>query len=504
MNVFMNRNIRFTTCLALLLILSIFSACQEDSDDDETSFGGGTDDDDDNNDNDDDDNNDNNDNNDDNDDNDDDPYEGMTPSGKTIDDILAISSHLSKSESYSWRRDFEIEKLDAANVRMLRTDFSWSRIEPNNDEWHFEGYDVMVDLCLADNIELNALLDYGVDWAMPGGSHDEISETDWADYCGTVAAHYADRIDLYEIWNEQNSVRFWKPAPNPDRYGALLKAGYQAIHDNDPDATVLFGGLTPLDLYLFGPDGVWNYLVRVYEEHPDVCDYFDAMAIHPYTFIQQTSPEWVFRLGELEFPNLKGAMDLVHKLLNQIGCPEKPVYLTEIGWPHYFIGKERQGAYLPRSLMIAASYGIEYYFWYTFWDSEPSLPLPTEATFGLFEMPVDETTNPNPSYLALHALHEVIGPMQYAGDLAEKLNWEFEHHAYVFANSEGDRIVGFWKSGAFNEQDETSIPVPHDLSGTWKLYDQQGNQTDTGEDTNAEVDVTIKGKVQYLVFKSET
>lgn len=499
MSAFWLLKFRFICCLILILGLSVFISCQDEDEKASSSDPENSNDDDDDND-------DNDDNNDDNNDNDDSsgeyPYDGMTPSGKNIDQILAISSHLSKSESYSWKREYEIEKLDDANVRMLRTDFAWSRIEPNNNDWHFAGYDAMVDLCLDDDIALDALLDYGVDWAMPGGSHDEISEADWGDYCGTVAAHYADRIDLYEIWNEQNTSRFWKPSPNPARYGDLLKAGYEAVHDNDPTASVLFGGLSPLDLHLFGPYGVWDYLVRVFEEHPDVCDYFDGMAIHPYTFIQQSSPEWVFRLGELEFPNLQGAIELVHELLDVIGCPEKPVYLSEIGWPHFFIGKDRQGAYLPRSLMIAASYGIEYFFWYTFWDSEPSLPLPTEDTFGFFEMPVDESTNPNPTYLALHALHELIGPLQYAGNLAEKLNWEFEHHAYVFANSAGDRIVGFWKSGAFNEEDNTDIPIPLDFSGTWVLYDQQGNQTDSDDASNSEIDVTIKGTVQYLVFKS--
>ena len=492
----------FVFVLVLAAALLALGACGDDDDDDQDGNDDDTGDDDDTAD-DDDDSGDDDDDDDDYDNDDDstpeDPYASMTPTGKILDDILAISSHLSKSENPSTTRDFEIEKLVDASVNMLRTDFSWGRIEPADDDWHFAGYDVMVDQCLADGIQVDALLDYGVGWAMPGGSHDEISPDVWADFTGTVAAHFADRIDLYEIWNEQNTSRFWKPSPNPEHYGNLLKAGYTAVHENDPTATVLFGGLSPADRYMFGPDGVWNFLARVADAHPDVCDYIDGMAIHPYTFFQQTSPEWALDLGLIRFPNLVEGIDLVRSLLDKIGCPQKPLYLTEIGWPDLLIGTERQAAYLPRSLLVAAAKGVEFYFWYTFWDGEGTAFPATEDAFGLFTWPGGDPVA-KPVYEALMGLHQIVGALQYAGDLGAALNWAPDRHALVFGDATGQKVMAFWHSApVLDSEKDVVVPLPAGAQG-WTLFDQNGQQIDSGGAASMQVEISLGGRVGYLVF----
>jgi hypothetical protein len=84
-----------------------------------------------------------------------DPWENMEPTGKMIDDILAISSHISKSTTPGWSRDCKVEKLVDAGVSMLRTDFKWDYMESADDQWNFAGYDI--DLSIASpHIEPNA------------------------------------------------------------------------------------------------------------------------------------------------------------------------------------------------------------------------------------------------------------------------------------------------------------------------------------------------------------
>ncbi len=431
---------------------------------------------------------------------DDGAYEGMAPSGKTVGALLAISSHLSILPEPSWTRDFEIEKLSQAGVRLLRTDFAWDRIEPEDDQWSFDGYDVMVDQCVAAGIQVDALLDYGVDWAMTDGTDNGIDPAVWADFNGRVAAHFADRIDTYEIWNEQNTDRFWSPEPDPEHYGRLLKAGYDAIHANDPDAVVLFGGLSDLDPYIFGPDGVWNFLIRTADAHPDICGSFDAMAIHPYTFLQQPMPEKRLSIGASRFPDLEQSIDQARSLLLEIGCPDKPIHLTEIGWPDLLIGTERQAAYLARGLLLAAGKGVESYYWYTFWDGDGSDPLPTEDAFGLFTWPGNEVQE-KPDYRALLAADRILGESRYAGDLGKVLGWPEEQRALVFKEKGGTWTLGLWHAvPRLNESVSVSVPLPPRSSGRWELYSQEGLQVRDGDTAPGKVDLTITGRVLYLRF----
>lgn len=431
-----------------------------------------------------------------------DPYEGMAPAGKIIDDILAISSHPSKDTGYNWQRDFQITKLDEAGIRLLRTDFSWSTIEPADDAWNFAGYDTLIDLLDEAGIKVDALLDYGVGWAMPGGSHDEIDPAAWADFNGTVAAHYADVIDMYEIWNEQNTERFWKPEPNPGHYGELLKAGYTAIHDNDDTAVVLFGGMSPFDIYIFGEHWIWNFLYRVYEEHPDVCNYMDALAIHPYTFLQQTSPELTVDLGIWSYGNIEEMIDHARSLLAEIGCPEKPLHLTEIGWPHYLIGQARQGAYLARGIMICAAKGVQSHFWYTFWDNEIHSMPPTEDTFGLFGYPREDEID-KPSFRAQRGLHWLLGSSRFAGDLGAALAWEKVLYALAFVDDNDQWTIGLWNSSASGGSVSVTVPLHPDSDGAWELYDQEGTLIDSGVAASGEVETTLSGNVVYLRFTAD-
>ncbi len=431
-----------------------------------------------------------------------DPYEGMAPSGSVLDDILGISSHMSRGAAYSWKREFEIERLVEAGVKMVRTDFHWYSIEPEDDVWNFDGLDTMTDLCLEAGLMVTPIFLGSPDWATPGGTADEIDPIQYADYTGKVAEHFADRVDYYEFWNEQNTTRFWKPEPNPQKYGEVLKATYEAVHENDPVASVIFGGLSPLEVNFFDPRGIWNFVYRVHEFHPDICDYFDVLSIHPYTFLQQPSPEFDLDLGIYHFPTTQGFIDLIKTTLADIGCADKPIQFTEMGWPSLIIGDQRQAAYLAHSVMIALANGIEFYDWYTFWDGSGGASLPTEDFFGLFTYPGDtQETEAKPSYVALKGLHRVLGQSRYAGNLRPLLYEDTNVHAFVFGDDEGTWTVGLWREGpAIWEEKEITVPLPGDAPGAWTLYDQGGEEIDGGISENGRVQIAVTGITKYLQF----
>jgi len=432
------------------------------------------------------------------------PYDGMTPTGTTVDEMLAIASHMSTGAAYSREREFEIEKSVEAGITYSRRGFYWNHIEPENDVWQFDGYDEMVRLLREAGLQPNAMLTRGVDWAMPGGSPSDIDPADFADFTGTVADRYADDIDLYEIWNEQNSTRFWDPEPDPEHYGLLLEAAYAAIHENDPNAIVLFGGMSPFDdVHLFDPRGIWNFLARVGEFHPDLCDFIDGVAIHPYTFLQQPGPELSLDFGIYRYPDLRNTVADVRGMLDELGCADKPIHFTEMGWPSLLIGNDRQAAYFVRGALLARTVNVQGYFWYTFYDEEPGSSPPTEDYFGLYELPDGVTDpDPKPAYHALVGLHEVLGDARYAGDLGLALGWENDCYALVFADDASRWTVALWHAGLqFGQETTVTVPLHSDATGDWTMLDQEGAQLATGNTADGEVEVAADGRVVYLQFE---
>ena len=89
-------------------------------------------------------------------------------------------------------------------------------------------------------------------WARAAGTDPLYPPSDLARYaafCSAAVAHFAPLgVHHWEIWNEPNRG-FWKPAPDPARYTAMLKLAYAAIKAQDPSAFVVSGGLSPYGSY---------------------------------------------------------------------------------------------------------------------------------------------------------------------------------------------------------------------------------------------------------------
>lgn len=106
----------------------------------------------------------------------------------------------------------------------MRDGFFWEIIDPRQDEWTPETFDHFVNRVISSDMEVVAILDYGVDWAMPSGFNREVNPEDFADFAGYLAEHFKCRIKYYEIGNEPDLFIFWRPWPDPEYYGKLLKA----------------------------------------------------------------------------------------------------------------------------------------------------------------------------------------------------------------------------------------------------------------------------------------
>ena len=124
-------------------------------------------------------------------------------------------------------------------------------------------------------------------------------------------------IRAWQIWNEQNSSDYWKPAPNAYDYANLVIAGGEAVHAADPGARVILGGMIGEP----GQEGKvtasgWEFLQAIYAT-PGAREAFDAIAVHPYGASMHSIKRilWHWRTE-----------------LRTAGAAKDPIYVTEVGW----------------------------------------------------------------------------------------------------------------------------------------------------------------------------
>ena len=168
---------------------------------------------------------------------------------------LAGRFGLSVGATLSWLSDAdlnsELDKMNALGVGWVRYDFEWDQIQaagPTSYNW--AATDRVVKAVLAHHLKLLPIIAYSPPWARPSGCGSYMcgpaNPADYAAFARVVVARYAPQgIHQWEIWNEPNTSGFWKPAPDPSAYAALLKGAYAAIKGQDPTAIVVSGGLSP-------------------------------------------------------------------------------------------------------------------------------------------------------------------------------------------------------------------------------------------------------------------
>jgi hypothetical protein len=125
-----------------------------------------------------------------------------------------------------------------------------------------------------------------------------------------------------EIWNEADSEIFWRGAPDPAGYTALLRASYGRIKAVAPDVTVVTSGMVGNN---------YEFLQQLYAAGAGGS--FDAVGVHTDTACLLTSPAEYYRepngrVGRYSFTGYRE----VHDVMAANGDGGKGIWMTEIGW----------------------------------------------------------------------------------------------------------------------------------------------------------------------------
>jgi hypothetical protein len=438
-------------------------------------------------------------------------WDDLAASGPPVRGTLGVSSHMHGGPGDDDNRTFELARYAELGVTQVRNDFIWSWLEPVQGQFDWAPVTGEVELVKAQGGDLIAIVDYRVDWAVTGDGDSSIDPAVYAAFAGAMAAHFCADVKLYELWNEENGEGFWYPHPDPAHYALFLREAYQAVHAACPDAQVIFGGLGAV-----GSSLGWPFMTDVGEALPDVCQYFDVMAIHPYTFAQYWSPEKDLfdQFGHYSYPGQAVLLQYARDRMAEWGCADKPVWFTEMGWPSYQLTEQTVARWLARSVLLALRDGVGRYYWYTFWDGEPITtgPRPHENYFGLFGWPGDPVAprRPKPAWHALTGLSTALGDARFAADVSARLGLPNDVYALAFVRADGALQLALWDGrddpdsgpglevvGGPDTTFALSLPLPPDVVSV-EVNDLEGTVTRPAASSDGPLALTLTPAVQYV------
>jgi hypothetical protein len=235
--------------------------------------------------------------------------------------------------------DSELRAAKAAGCTNIRIGAGWDLVEPEPGVYKWDEPDHAVRQCEKYDLEPFFLVVATPRWALAPQKRDK----PWAwpaepefypqarRFYRMLAARYKGRVRYYEFWNEENGFG-WHDVNHPEDYAPILKVGYKALKEGNPDCLVAVGGLDGA-----GWKGYPQYLERLYDL--GCGEYFDAVAVHPYRVD-----------GPIDGYSLKR----VHQILVRHGHGDRKLWLTEYGWSNER-GHDNKARWLSESLDMLTS-----------------------------------------------------------------------------------------------------------------------------------------------------
>lgn len=219
--------------------------------------------------------------------------------------------------------------LQDLGVKWLRWDIDWIAVQSRNpNDYYWSASDRVVLTADRYGIRSLGIITYSPSWAHNGrcikGNHcAPSSPASFARFAATVSERYEGIINHFEIWNEPNLAGSWSPRSDVEEYSSILKASYLAIKKVNPSAMVISGGLAVAADDTEGNMSPLTFVESLYAQGSQ--EYFDALALHPYTYPSLPDPDnsqngWQLTLS-------------IRKVMEENGDAEKKIWITEFGAP---------------------------------------------------------------------------------------------------------------------------------------------------------------------------
>lgn len=241
---------------------------------------------------------------------------------------LGVNVDLTQYDAVELERQLQL--MEEARIVWVRQVADWRSIEPQRGQFQWEVWDKLTSAIGDKSLKLVVVFMNTPDWAQrhapthPTAPPSEIE--DFKRFISSFVERYKDVVDYYQVWDEPNIRLGWGDSdPNPIEYSALLCDAYNAIHSQDPYATVLAAALAPT--VEAGPRNLneFAYLSRIYAHGASQC--FDGVAAKPYGF--NLSP--MDRTVDVNTLNFSRIIAL-REIMVDYGDAKKPLWASNWGW----------------------------------------------------------------------------------------------------------------------------------------------------------------------------
>jgi hypothetical protein len=264
-----------------------------------------------------------------------------------------------------------IEAVQESGFGWVRFQLEWHQFERTPGGWDPLPMDRKIDQAHDAGLQILIVVTKAPEWALdPSGQQFLADWGTFENFMRFVAERYRGKVQAWEVWNEQNLAHEMHGYVRISDYVELLRAGHDGIRAGDPNALVVFGGLTPNGVNdpTIAIDDLL-YLREIYAwENGRITEYFDILGVHlnsthnPPDTMWPDNPSTQQGWNDDESFYFRRAEQLREVQL-QYGDAETPMWITEFGWttenqaPGYEYGvnnsEQDVAEYLVRSLQIA-------------------------------------------------------------------------------------------------------------------------------------------------------
>ncbi|MFC1617738.1 glycosyl hydrolase [Patescibacteria group bacterium] len=260
--------------------------------------------------------------------------------------------------------------IQNTGTKWVREHFWTHLLQGENKDGWLDRYDYVVGRYKKNGNRVVGMLAYGPNEQKPT-QVDDIGA--WKRHVKEIVKRYKGSIKVWQIWNEPDSPDYLQHN-SPEAYRPILKAGYEAVKEADPDATVLSAGISYPNQ---------QFIERMYQLNSDT---FDHLAVHLYYCREFNADRSNTELED-------GLNNLYENVIKKYR-PDEKIWITEMGCStEGGISENLQNEYLQAKVPYVADLPyVDKVFLYTYRDRVTSNNY--ENNFGF----VNRALEPKPVF----------------------------------------------------------------------------------------------------------
>jgi hypothetical protein len=358
-------------------------------------------------------------------------------------------------------REDEYALLNEMGIVWLLRDFSWSSIQPAQDQWRLDHFNTFAEDAAHYNKKIVGILDYDVGWihnescGHPGGPGifrrvvaGEAEVAAFCEYARQTVSRYKGKVGAWCIWNEPNLAdRFW--SGTPEEFFILTKAAAAAIREVDPGAVIMGGALNTL-----ANDNIWTR--GLFES--GAMDQIDYIAYHPYMPDAVTTARAYTRFRDF---------------VSKYKFADK-IWVTEAGYPlnkgpggyDTKVPEEFMPETVTKTITLLSAEGAQVILWYEMFDhGAAGNPNDSEHWFGLVNRDTFTKRCGGEAYqiCALNLPGKTLRP-----SLPKRSGIPDNIAAYFFEGSNGKHSLVIWNN-RLSQPPQSKVTLPGTGQQVWDV-----------------------------------